>query len=226
MRVVFLGAANPETGRMIRAVQRVQPNFEVHGFIDNDPKKKGASFLGFPVFGGFEVLDQMVEEDVHFVNLITGSTKTRYETSREMARKGCRFANFIHPSVDLTMTEIGIGNYIQDGVIIQASARIGNNSSIHIAAIVAHEAVIGDSVFIAHACSVSAAVTVGDGVFMGTNATILPRVRIGKWATIGAGAVVIRDVPEYATVVGNPAKVIKTTAPVYADGDIFKDSQA
>lgn len=226
MRVVFLGAANPETGRMIRAVQRVQPNFEIHGFIDNDPKKKGASFLGFPVFGGFEELDKLLEEDLHFVNLITGSTKTRYETSREMARKGCRFTNFIHPSVDLTMTEIGIGNYIQESVIIQASARIGNNSSIHIAAIVAHEAVIGNSVFIAHACSVSGAVTVGDGVFMGTNATILPRVRIGKWATIGAGAVVTRDVPDYETVVGNPAKVIKTAVPVYADGDIFKDSQA
>jgi sugar O-acyltransferase (sialic acid O-acetyltransferase NeuD family) len=225
MRVVFLGAANPETGRMIRAVQRVQPNFEVHGFIDNDPKKKGTSFLGFPVFGGFEELEKLVEDDLHFVNLITGTTKIRYETSREMARKGCRFTNFIHPSVDLTMTEIGNGNYIQDGVIIQASARIGNNSSIHIAAIVAHEADIGDSVFIAHACSVSGAVTIGDGVFMGTNATILPRVRIGKWATIGAGAVVTRDVPDYATVVGNPAKVIKTAAPVYADGNIFKDSQ-
>jgi len=225
MRVVFLGAANPETGRVIRAVQRVQPNFEVHGFIDNDPNKKGASFLGFPVFGGFEVLDRLLEEDVHFVNLITGSTRTRYETSREMARKGCRFTNFIHPSVDLTMTEIGVGNYIQEGVIIQASARIGNNSSIHIAALVAHEAGIGNSVFIAHACSVSGAVTVGDGVFMGTNATILPRVRIGKWAVIGAGAVVTKDVPEYATVVGNPAKVIRTAEPVYADGDIFKGSR-
>ena len=51
MDVVFLGAANPETGRMIKAVGEAQPSFRVLGFIDNDPKKKGMTFLGYPVFG-------------------------------------------------------------------------------------------------------------------------------------------------------------------------------
>jgi len=225
MDIVFLGAANPETGRMIRAVQRVQPNFNVLGFIDNDPNKKNTTFLEYPVFGGFEALDAVIQmgEDVRFVNLITGSTKVRYETSLYMAQKGCQFANFIHPSVDLTMSKIGVGNYIQESVIIQASAQIGNNSSIHIGALIAHEATIGDSVFIAHASSISGSVQVGDGVFVGTNATVIPRLRIGKWATIGAGSVVIKDVPDYATVVGNPARVIKKEEAMdYVDGDIFK----
>lgn len=221
MKVIFLGAANPETGRMIKAVKRTQPNFKVLGFIDNDPDKKGTTFLGFPVFGGFEVLDKLLDADVFFVNLITGSTKTRYETSRYMVQKGCKLANFVHPSVDLTMTTMGVGNYIQEGVIIQADARIGNNSSIHMAALVAHEVKVGDSVFIAHACSISGNVEIGDGVFVGTNATITPRLRIGRWATIGAGAVVIEDVPDYATVVGNPAKVVKISEPIYANGDVF-----
>ena len=221
MKVIFLGAANPETSRMIKAVERTQPNFNVLGFIDNDPKKKATIFLGYPVFGGFEILDEVMKDDVYFVNLITGSTKTRYETSRYMAQKGCRFANFIHPSIDLTMTTMGVGNYIQEGVIIQADAQIGNNSSIHIGALVAHEVTIGDSVFIAHACSISGSVQIGDGVFMGTNATIIPHLRIGKWATIGAGAVLIEDVPDYATVVGNPASVVKVAEPTYANGDIF-----
>jgi sugar O-acyltransferase (sialic acid O-acetyltransferase NeuD family) len=221
MRVVFLGAANPETKRMILSVQRAQPNFEVAGFIDNDPKKKETDFLGYPVFGGFDVLPALVKQETFFVNLITGSTKTRYETSRTMARAGCRFTNFIHPDIDLTMTKVGVGNYFQDHVIIQAGATIGNNCSIHIAALIAHEVTIGDSVFVAHAVSTSGSVTIGDGTFIGTNATIIPRVKIGKWATIGAGSVVVKDVPDYATVVGNPAKVIRTAEPQYADGDIF-----
>jgi hypothetical protein len=75
--------------------------------------------------------------------------------------------------------------------------------------LVAHEVKIGDSVFIAHGCSISGCVRIEDGVFIGTNATIIPRLEIGKWATIGAGAVVIDNVPEYSTVVGNPGKVIK-----------------
>jgi len=223
MKVILLGAANPETGRMIRAVERVQPNFKVLGFIDNDPEKKGKLFVGLPVFGGFEVLDDLIRNDTYFVNLITGSTRTRYETSRYMAQKGCKFCNFIHPSIDLTMVEIGVGNYLQEGVIVQAGVRIGNNASIHIGALIGHETLIGSSVFIAHGVSISGCVEIGDGAFVGTNATILPRLKIGKWATIGAGAVVVKDVPDYTVVVGNPAKPMKTIEPIYPDGDIFRE---
>lgn len=227
MKMVFLGAANPETGRMIKALERSQPNFRAHGFLDNDPAKKGTEFLGLPVLGGFEVLPELVADDaVRFVNLITGSTRTRYETSLHMARAGCRFANLVHPSVDLTQTSMGVGNYIQEAVILQADVRVGNNSSIHMAALISHEVVIGDSVFVAHGVSLSGCVQVGDGTFIGTNATVVPRLRIGKWATVGAGSVVIKDVPDYATVVGNPAKVIKVSEPTYEDGNIFAGAGA
>lgn len=221
MRLVFLGAANPETGRMIRALERSQANFEAVGFIDNDPAKKGTTFLGLPVFGGFETLDDLVKKNLLFVNLITGSTLVRYETSLQMARKGCRFGNFIHPGIDLFGVSLGVGNYVQESVILQADVRLGDNSSIHIGTLVGHESKIGNSVFIAHGCSISGCVEVGDGTFMGTHATVLPRVRIGRWATVGAGAVVTRDVPDYSIVVGSPARVIKTVEPHHADGSIF-----
>lgn len=221
MNIVLLGAANPETRRMILAIKRVQPALHVIGFIDNDPSKAGTTFLDLPVFGGFDSVQSLLQEDVYFVNLITGSTRVRYETSRELVRRGCRFANFIHPSVDLTMVSVGVGNYLQESVIVQANVSIGDNSSIHMATLVGHETRIGNSVFIAHGCSLSGSVSVGDGTFMGTHATVVPRITIGKWTTIGAGTVVIRDVPDYATVVGNPGKVIKIAEPLYADAAIF-----
>jgi sugar O-acyltransferase (sialic acid O-acetyltransferase NeuD family) len=221
MKVVLLGANNPETARVILAVQRVNPNFQVLGFIDNDPAKKDTLFCGFKVFGGFEMLDRLPLQEIYFVNLITGSTTTRYESSLHLARKGCQFTNLIHPSVDLTMTKLGVGNYIQENVIIQAGAQIGDNSSIHIGAIVAHESTIGSSVFIAPAVSISGKVEVGDGTLIGTNATIIPRIKIGKWCQIGAGSVVAKDVPDYATVVGNPARLIKVAESIYGDGKIL-----
>jgi acetyltransferase-like isoleucine patch superfamily enzyme len=51
---------------------------------------------------------------------------------------------------------------------------------------------------------------IGNDVWIGANAVVLPEVnRIGDGAIIGAGAVVSRDVPPYAVVLGNPARVIK-----------------
>lgn len=53
-------------------------------------------------------------------------------------------------------------------------------------------------------------VTIGDDVWIGTRAIILPGISIGKGAIVGAAAVVTKDVPEYAIVCGNPAKIIKS----------------
>lgn len=52
-------------------------------------------------------------------------------------------------------------------------------------------------------------IIIGNDVWIGCDVTILGGVRIGNGAVIGAGAVVAKDVPPYAVVVGNPARVIK-----------------
>lgn len=52
-------------------------------------------------------------------------------------------------------------------------------------------------------------VVIEDDVWIGGNVTILPGVHVHKGAIIGASAVVTKDVPEYAVVAGNPARVVK-----------------
>lgn len=52
--------------------------------------------------------------------------------------------------------------------------------------------------------------TIGNDVWMGTNAILLPSCgKVGDGAVIGAGAVVNKDIPPYAVVVGNPARVVR-----------------
>lgn len=50
---------------------------------------------------------------------------------------------------------------------------------------------------------------VGNDVWIGYGVTVMPGVRIGHGAIVAAGSVVTRDVPDYATVGGSPAKLIK-----------------
>lgn len=205
------------------AVQRVRTDFGILGFIDNDPAKIGSDFYGYPILGGLDVVPELIAEDVRFVNLITGNLETRFYVTRDLIRMGAHLTNFIHPNVDLTMVSVGIGNYIQESVILQAEVLVGDNSSIHMGALIGHESRIGNSVFIAHAVSVSGCCDIGDGCFVGTNATILPRLRIGKWSTIGAGAVVTKDIPDYSVVVGNPGKAIRMNRKTFAHGDVFNE---
>ena len=49
------------------------------------------------------------------------------------------------------------------------------------------------------------------GASVGANATILPGIIIGRYAMVGAGAVVTHNVPENAIVVGNPARIKRST---------------
>ncbi|MFW6130199.1 MAG: acyltransferase, partial [Atribacterota bacterium] len=49
---------------------------------------------------------------------------------------------------------------------------------------------------------------VREGASLGANSTILCGITIGRFAFVGAGAVVTKDVPDFALVVGNPARVV------------------
>jgi len=52
-------------------------------------------------------------------------------------------------------------------------------------------------------------ITICDDVWIGVRAMFLPGVTVGRGAIIGAGAVVTKDVPEWAIVAGNPARVVR-----------------
>ncbi|MEP6868613.1 MAG: DapH/DapD/GlmU-related protein, partial [Novosphingobium sp.] len=74
---------------------------------------------------------------------------------------------------------------------------------------VEHDCVIGDFVTFAPAVRCNGNVRIGDGAYIGSNAVIRQGITIGEGAVVGMGAVVIRDVPTGATVVGNPARVLR-----------------
>ena len=57
-------------------------------------------------------------------------------------------------------------------------------------------------------------VSIGDRTYVGAGAIILPGVAIGRDCVIGAGAIVTRDVPDGSVAVGNPARVVASTAEV------------
>ncbi len=92
---------------------------------------------------------------------------------------------------------------------VNAEVKIGKHCIVNTASVIEHECVIEDFVHISPNATLAGNITVKEGAHIGIGANIIQGVNIGKYAVIGAGAVVISDVPDYAVVVGNPAKLIK-----------------
>jgi acetyltransferase-like isoleucine patch superfamily enzyme len=126
--------------------------------------------------------------------------------------------------------EIGENTKIGSFVEIQKNARIGRNCKVQSHTFVCEGVDIADGVFIGHNVSFIndkhpraenaqgelqteadwklQTTRVKKGATIGTGATILGGLTIGERAVVGAGSVVTRDVPDDATVVGNPARPI------------------
>lgn len=89
------------------------------------------------------------------------------------------------------------------GVVINGAVRGGTNVRVE------HQVTIG--------AEKGRSPALGDDVFVGAGAKILGGVRVGTGAKIGANAVVVSDIPEYATAVGIPAKVVRISPPIPPD---------
>ena len=92
--------------------------------------------------------------------------------------------------------KIGYGLFLGHGrcIIVNGQTKMGNNVNL--------------SQFLTIGSNHETPAEIGDNVYIGPNVCIIENVKIGNQSTIGAGAVVVKDVPENATVAGNPAKVI------------------
>ncbi len=134
--------------------------------------------------------------------------------------KGTKIWHFTHIMPDC---EIGENCNFGQNVVVSPEVKLGNNVkvqnnvSIYTGVICEDDVFLGPSMVFTNIVNPRSAVIrreeyvttlVRKGATIGANATIVCGIEIGKFAFIGAGAVVIRNVPAYALVVGNPAKHI------------------
>lgn len=114
------------------------------------------------------------------------------------------------PRLIMLMIRLGYQSFIPYTASIGPGVKFGHRQGI----VLAEDVKIGARCRIWHQVTVARArgkggATIGDDVLIGAGAKILGGIRIGNRAKIGANAVVVEDVPDDATVVGIPARVVK-----------------
>ena len=133
---------------------------------------------------------------------------------------GTRIWHFVHVSSGARIGKnctLGQNVFVSNKVVIGDNVKIQNNVSVYDNVTIEDDVFCGPSMVFTNVYNPRSAVDrkseymntlVKRGATLGANCTIICGVTIGKSAFIGAGAVVNKDVPDYALVVGIPAKQI------------------
>jgi serine O-acetyltransferase len=162
-----------------------------------------AAFRGEQVeFGGlrtiWQILRLIVVSDSYFAQVA-------YRAKARMQALRIPFLPRVAHWIAMVTAQVSIGDpvVVQPGVyIVHGQVTIDGITEVHSGAVIAPWVSVGlvAGNFIGP--------TIGPKAYIGTGARVLGSVRIGKGARVGANAVVLRDVPDGATAVGVPARIV------------------
>lgn len=172
----------------------------IKGLFDDDPEKK-------------VLLDYRVNHDKDF--LLLNNFNWVIGIGDNVIRKkivednSLNFAEVIDIGTNISKRiTVGKGTVIMPGATINSSVIIGRHAIVNTNASIDHDCILMDYVHISPNATLCGSVSIGEGTHVGAGTVIIPGIKIGNWAKIGAGSVIIRDVPDNATVVGNPGRII------------------
>ncbi len=207
MKFLMIGAG--QTGRLLAEIVHRIPGLECVGMLDRDPALHGQSFYGVSVLGGEELLEAHVGK-VEGALPVVGDLTARLRLFRRVQAMGYRVPTIIEPSVVAASdVQYGAGVFISMNTAILTNVRIGDYGFIGTGVNVLHDTTIGSNCVVGGGTVIGASVTVGNNVAFGTGVTVASgHKRIGDNANVAAGSVILKDVPDNAFVLGNPARVI------------------
>ncbi len=132
--------------------------------------------------------------------------------------EGCRVWHFVHICAKARIgrgCSFGQNVFVGNDVAIGDNVKVQNNVSIYDAVTLEDDVFCGPSMVFTNVYNPRSAVTRKDeyrrtlvkrGATLGANCTIVCGITVGRYAFVGAGAVVNRDVPDYALMLGVPAR--------------------
>lgn len=193
-------------------INRVKNEWEIEGFI-NDVVKPGSSYGRYKVVGGSDSIKDYVNKGyyIHYTfHFNAQNKKERVKIFESLNIPIEANATGIHPLAYVNPeSKVGHGCLLLPFAATSAHTEIKNFVHLYTGSYVGHNTSIGNYSTVA-AYSVSGArVNVEKGVHIGIKTIIREDVTIGQYSILGMGSVVLNNVGEFETVVGNPARFLR-----------------
>jgi sugar O-acyltransferase (sialic acid O-acetyltransferase NeuD family) len=204
-KLVVFGAGGH--AKVVIDVIEQQGHYEIAGLLDDDIRRRGQRFFGYPVLGTRADLPALLSAQLRHAIVAIGDNAGRAAVAALLHRDGWQFGSAVHPRASIGRgVNLGPGCVVMAGCVVNADASLGAQVIINTGATVDHDCRIDDAVHIAPGCHLCGGVSVGHGSLLGAGSIVTPGVRIGCNAIVGAGSTVIRDVADEARVSGSPAR--------------------
>ncbi len=199
-------------GRVVLDVLMQAGTYEPVGFVDSNADTWGRRIDGIRVLGHpNDVARFGAELGVQHAIVAIGDNGTRRAFADRLEAQDFELINAIHPSANLARNvSLGRNIVVAAGALVCAHCQVGDSVILNTGCIVDHESLIGTATHVCPGARIAGRVTIESGAFVGIGATVIQSLRVGYEAVIGAGAVVVQDVAPMSTVVGVPAREIKS----------------
>ncbi len=195
----------------IEDINSTKKEWNLLGFLND---REEGPINGYPVLGKIDkktVDNFLLNDEVYFFySLISVKLNHNFiHKLLDLKIPKSRFATLIHPSAVISRySEIGRGTCIQPFVSVGPNCKIGDHVQIYAQSLIGHGAILENYSYVANNACIGAEVHLKEGAYLGTNATTLEFIKLGRWSITGIGAVVLKNVPDFAKMVGNPARQI------------------
>lgn len=171
-----------------------------------DPARAGDKLFDVPILGSHS---EVQADGKRSFAVAIGDNQRRKSIFEEISQQGWQPISIVHASAVISPhAKIGEGTFVSAGAIINADAVIGANVIVNTGAVIEHDCVVGSHAHVAPQSVMGGASSIGEGTLFGLGSAMLPGKKVGGWVLVGAGSVIIRDVGDAVTVVGNPANTI------------------
>ncbi len=153
----------------VLAMNKLKKEWDILGFIDDDPSRHGLECCGIKVLGGREILQERPDAYVLAVPGSPANYGKRNEIIASLEIRESRFATIIHPSVIIAPdATVGYNTVIMPNVIISCGVKVGNHCIFLPNTVVSHDSTIGDYCCLGSNISISGGVTVGPNCYIGS----------------------------------------------------------